>query len=135
MPSRAEVLGNRTIRRQKALGVAGGFEPLPATLALTRRPMRVLTPVVEVATLAMFHTGQDLALGRPIALQLIGDHHPRRVVQAFEPLAEELLGRLVVASTLHQEIESIPVLIHCPPEVMPLPVDREEDFVQMPRVA
>jgi hypothetical protein len=55
MPSRAEVLGNGTIRRQKALGMTGGFEPLHATLTLTRRPMRILTPVIEVATLAMFN--------------------------------------------------------------------------------
>jgi hypothetical protein len=30
--------------------------------------MRVLTAVIEVAALAMFDAGQDLALGRAIAL-------------------------------------------------------------------
>jgi hypothetical protein len=71
MPSRSEMLGNGSIRRQKALRMTGRFESLYATLALTRRPMRVLTAVIEIAALAMFHPGQNLALGRTVALQLI----------------------------------------------------------------
>ncbi len=51
----------------------GGFEAWHATLALTRRPMRVFAAVIEVATLPMFHPGQELALGRAVALELIGD--------------------------------------------------------------
>ena len=73
MPSRAEVLGDGTICRQKALGMTGGFEPLHATLALTRRSMGVLTPVVEIAALAMFHSGEHLALGGTVAFELIRD--------------------------------------------------------------
>ena len=37
MPSGSEVLGNRSIGRQKTLGMAGGLEPLHATLPLARR--------------------------------------------------------------------------------------------------
>jgi hypothetical protein len=73
MPSRAEALGNGTIRGQKALGMTGGFEPWHATLGLTRRPMGVLTPFVEIAALAMFHCGENLALGGTVALELIRD--------------------------------------------------------------
>lgn len=71
MLARSEVLGNGSIRRQKALGMPGGFEPLHAPFALPRRPMRALTPIIEVATLAMFHAGQDLTLGRAVALEFI----------------------------------------------------------------
>jgi hypothetical protein len=39
-----------------------GFEPLHATLTLTRRPVRILAPVIEVATLAMFHARENLSL-------------------------------------------------------------------------
>ena len=70
MPSWSEVLGDRAIRRQKTLGMPGGFEALHAPLALTRRPMRVFTPVLEVATVPMFHPREALALGRAVALQL-----------------------------------------------------------------
>jgi hypothetical protein len=44
----SEVLGNESIRRQKSLGMPRGFEPLHATLSLTRRPMRVLTPIIKI---------------------------------------------------------------------------------------
>src|SRR5438105_4230395 len=47
MPSRAKVLGDGSIRREKTLRMTGRFEPLPATRALPCRPMRVLTPMIE----------------------------------------------------------------------------------------
>ena len=91
MPSRSEVLGNGAIRRQKTLGMPRGFEPLHAPLMLARRPMGVLTPIIEIPALAMFHPGQYLALGRAIAFELIRDDDPRHVLQALQQLAEELL--------------------------------------------
>jgi hypothetical protein len=79
MPPGSEVVGKRSIRGQEPLGMAGRCEPLHPILALTRRPMRVLTPVIEIPTLAMFHPREELALGRAIALQFIGDDHARHV--------------------------------------------------------
>ena len=84
------MVGNGTVGRQEALSVAGGLEPLHAPFTLTRRPMRVLTPVVEIAALTMLDPRQNLALGRTVAPQLIGDHHPRHTGEALEQLAEEL---------------------------------------------
>jgi hypothetical protein len=69
MPSRTEVLSNGSIRRQKALRMPGGFEPLHAIFPLARRPMRVLTPIIEIAALAMLHPWQYLTLRRTVALQ------------------------------------------------------------------
>jgi hypothetical protein len=54
MPSWSEVLGNRTIRGQKALGVPRRLEPLHAIFTLPRRPVRVLAAIIEVAALPMF---------------------------------------------------------------------------------
>jgi hypothetical protein len=50
--------------------------------------------------LAMVYAGENLTLGGPVALQLIGDDDPRYVDQPLEQLAEELLRRLLVMSTL-----------------------------------
>src|SRR5262249_38244852 len=82
--SGAEMLGNRTICGEKPLRMAGRFEPLHATLALARRPMGVLTPVVQMAALAMFHPRQDLPLRGTIALQFIRDDDPWDVLTPFE---------------------------------------------------
>jgi hypothetical protein len=48
-----------------------GLKPLHTILALTRWPMRVLTAVIEIATLAMFNAWENLALRRAVALQFI----------------------------------------------------------------
>ena len=111
-----------------------GLEPLHAMLALTRRPMRVLTAVIEIATLAVFDPGQHLALGRAVALELIGDDDPWHVLQPLEQLAEKLLRRLLVAPALHQDIQHVIVLVNSAPQVMALPVDGQKDFIQVPFV-
>src|SRR5215471_3468371 len=104
-------------------------------LPLARWPMGVLTPVIEIATLAMFHPGQDLPFGRAITLELVRDDHPWHVLQALEQLAKELLRRLLVAAALHQDVEDVVVLIYRAPEIMALPINRQKHFVQVPLVS
>ena len=84
MTSRSEVLGDGVIRGQKALGMPCRCKPLHATLPLARWPMRVLTPIIERAALTMFDPGQDLPLGRAVALELIGDDDAWHVLQPLE---------------------------------------------------
>lgn len=57
MPSWPEVLGNGAVGREETLRMPGGFEPLHVVLALPRGPMGVLTPVIEITTLAVFDPG------------------------------------------------------------------------------
>jgi hypothetical protein len=71
----------------------------------------------------MFHPGQDLAFGGAITLQLIRDEHPRDVCQALQQFPEELLGRNFMAAVLHKNVEHVPVLIHCPPQIVAFTVD------------
>ena len=132
MPSWSEVLGDRSIRGQKTLGMPGGFEPLHVILALTRRPMRVLTPVIEIATLAVFHARQDLSLRSAVALELIRDDDPWYVQQALEELAEKLLCRLLIAPPLYKDVKDVVVLIHRAPQIMALAVDGQKYFIQVP---
>ncbi len=63
-----EVLGDGAVRSEEALGMTRRFEALHAPLALTRRPMRVLTAVIEIPTLTMFDTRQSLTLRGAVAL-------------------------------------------------------------------
>src|SRR5215510_15927336 len=117
MSSWSEVLGNGTIRGQGALGVPWGFKPLHAPFPLARWPMRVFAPVIAITTLAMLHPGQDLARGGAVALQLIGDDDPWYILPPREQLAEKLLGGVLVAATLHQNVEDVIVLIHRAPQI------------------
>jgi hypothetical protein len=44
----------------------------------------------------MLHTWQDLAFGRTIAPELVGNDHARHVVQPFEELAEKAFCRFLI---------------------------------------
>src|SRR5262245_32243455 len=126
MSSGSEVLGDRTIGRQEALSMTCRLKPLHTALALTCRPMRVLTRIIEIAALTMLYAREHLALRRAIAFEFISDDHAWDVEQAFEELAEELLGRLLIAPPLHEDVEDVIVLIDCPPQVMPLTMFEQE---------
>jgi hypothetical protein len=96
--------------------------------------MRVLTPVLERAMLAMCHPRHHLAFGGG-ALALIRDEHPGRVWQAFEQLFDECLDRPLVATTLHQDVEDVLVLIHCPLQVMASAMNGENHLAKLPMVS
>ena len=76
----------------------------------------MLRTVVEVPMLTVLDTREPLALRRAIALELLRHEPPGDVLTAFEELAEELLGRLLVAPPLHEDVEHYAVLIHRPPQ-------------------
>src|SRR5919109_4326541 len=135
MPSRAKVLGDGSVRRQKALGMSRRLQPLHAIFALACGAMRVLATIIEVATLAMLDPGQALARGRAITLELVRDNHPWHVLQALEQLTKKLLGGLFVAPALHENVEDVVVLVDSAPEVKALPVDRQKHLIQVPFVA
>jgi hypothetical protein len=116
------------------LGMPGGFEPLHPILALARGAMRVFAPVIEVATLAMLHPGQELPLHHAVAPELIGDHHAWYVWQPFEQLAKELLRGLLVAAALYQDVEDVVVLIDGAPEVMTFTIDGEKHLIEVPLI-
>ena len=54
MPTRTEMLGDGTVRREKTWSVAGRFKPLHASLPLTGRVVGVLGAILEIPMLAMF---------------------------------------------------------------------------------
>src|SRR5215471_6817543 len=134
MPSGSKVLGNRSVRRQKALGMTRRLQPLHTILTLTRGTMGMLTPVVQIATLAVFDPGQDLSFGRAVALQLLRDDDPRDISQALEQLAKELLRRVLIAPALDQNVEDVVVLVDSAPQVMTFAMNRQKHLVQVPLV-
>ena len=94
----------------------------------------MLRAVIEVAVLAVLHPRKNLPLRRAIAFQLVRDDHPGHVGQALEEFAEELLRRLLVPTTLDENIQHVAVLVHSTPQGMPLTVDRQKHLLQMPLV-
>jgi hypothetical protein len=93
------------------------------------------TPVLEGATLPVFHPGEELALRRAGALELVGNDDAGRVLQALEPLTEQLLRRVLVPAALPQNLQHGIILIHRTPQVMPFATDRSKHLGQVPGVA
>jgi hypothetical protein len=91
--------------------------------------MRVLTAVIEIATLPVLDARQQLALRCAIALEFVRDDHAWHIHQALEELAEELLCCLLVAPLLYEDIEDVIVLIHGAPQVMTLAMDGQKYLV------
>ena len=48
---------------------------------------------------------------------------------------KEARGRPAIAPRLDQNVDDVAVLVHGPPQILPLPLDGHEEFVQVPRVA
>ncbi len=82
----------------------------------------------------MLHMLQHLPPGCSVACQLVRDEYARHILAALEELAEELFGSTLVPATLHQYVQHVALLVFSPPQVVRLPVDLEEDFVQMPLI-
>jgi hypothetical protein len=74
--SRAKVRRDRSIRGQEALGVTRRLEALHRARPLARWLVGVCGAIVHIAMLSMCHTGQHLARGGAVALELVGDEHP-----------------------------------------------------------
>jgi len=58
--------------------------------------------------------------------------HLWHVLEPFEQLAEKLLGSLLVAPALHQDIQHAIVLVNHAPQVMALAIDGQKDLAQVP---
>jgi hypothetical protein len=69
-----------------------------------------------------------------VALELIRDDHPGDILTAFEELAEEFLGRVLIPPPLYENIQHMTVLIHGAPQIVVLLIDREEHLIQVPLI-
>ena len=110
------------------------FKPPHALLLLAGRLMRILGAVVQVSMLPMFHPGQELMHGRPVAFQFVRDDHPRHIGQPFQELAEESLRCLLVATALDENIQDIAILVDGPPQVVAFAMDGQKDLVPVPLI-
>ena len=115
MVSRKQVI-DLIVSRQEALCLAGRFELLHLPLSSACRLVRVLRSVIEALMLAMLDAGHDLPLCRAVAGKLVGDHDTGRPHLLLQQLAQQPLGRLLVASALDQNIEHHPGLVHGAPQ-------------------
>ncbi len=74
--------------------------------------------------------------GWHITSQLVGDNHLRLdAILRVEHTMQEALCGVLVASTLNQDVQHGSILVDGTPQPVPMLVDRERRFVQVPLVA
>lgn len=74
-----------------------------------------------------------LFLGGDVALERVGDQHPRDLLEALASLAKEPLSGFGRASALDET--EVAFLIDRPPERMMLAIRRDDPFIQVPLIA
>ena len=82
----------------------------------------------------MFDSGKNFSFCCSVAFQLVGDDHSGNISQSLQQFTEETLGGFSITTGLHQDIECIPILIHCPPEIVMLALEGEPHLIQIPFV-
>lgn len=91
MAARVEVLADRPVGREEALGLPWRLESLHLSFSLSGRLVRILGPIVKISALPMLDALEDLPLCRAVARQLVGDDHPRGEALAVQQLPEKPL--------------------------------------------
>jgi EamA-like transporter family len=128
--------GQRPPSRPEALEPQHGSRPAldPAVVLLDQVVEPAAAPVPgEAPELAVALHLPDRA---GVALEAVGDDGPRVArVLATECLAEEALGRLLVARGAEQEVDRLPGAVDGPVQVAPAPADPDEGLVDVPRPA
>ena len=74
-------------------------------------------------------------MGNTVAAQLVGHETNRFLSLTFQETPKESPRRTPVPAGLDEEVNQVPVLVHRAPEILALTVDRDENFVQKPRIA
>ena len=135
MAAWAKVRSNDSVHLNEALGVPNGLEPSHSPLPLTRRFMRVLSPIVQVPVLSMSNAGDDDPFSRPVAAQLVRNDHERFATSGPQQLTKESDRSKPNPLWLNENIKHDAVLINRSPEVVGDAVDLQEDLIQMPFIA
>lgn len=125
--------GSKADRKRWACPADPETPQLP--LLLPRRLVRILRPVVPALVRSMLDPRSYFALGRPVALELVGDHHARPVAAAPQPLAEEALRGVLVPRGSNPDIEDVALRVHRSPQVTARAVDFKEDLLPVPLIS
>ena len=96
--------------------------------------MRVLSSIVQIATLPMFNFRKQLAFCHTVAPWFVGDEDTWHILQALQQPLEEALRCPGIAAALHQNVEHDAILVNGTPEIMQYSLDTNEHLIEVPLV-
>src|SRR3954452_1611032 len=130
-----EDVGELIVGGEKPLHLPRRLKALHDPLSSSGRLVGILRPIIETLVLPMLDAGHDFTLGRCVAAQLVSDQHTRRAALLLQQLAQQALGRLLVAPALDEDIENEALLVNRAPEPMLCAGDGDDDLIEVPLVA
>jgi len=130
-----EEVGDRVMNGDETLEMPGGLDSLHDPLSLSRRLMGILRPVIQSLVRTMFDAGHNVAFGRAVGSEFIGDHDAWRMALTFQKLSHQTFGSVGITAALHQHIENEAILIDSSPQPMFLAANGDDDLIEMPFVA
>ncbi len=83
----------------------------------------------------MIHRRHDRPERHAVAFQLVRDQAKRNLCLTLQELEKEALRCTTVAPRLDEDIDHVAVLIDGPPEILPLALNGDKDFVNVPSIA
>ncbi len=96
--------------------------------------MRDFGAIVRVLGRVMGDQRHDVPMCNTVAAQLVG-HEPHGFLSlTFQEFPKEFSRRAPVPAGLDEEVDQVTVLVDRTPQILALTVDRDEDFVQKPRI-
>ena len=123
------------MNRQKSLRLACRFEPSHLSFSLSGRLMRHFSPIVGILSRVVGHERHDTPVRCRVAPELVRHQPPRFASLPLQELAKEPFGRVGTSMFLNEDVDHIPILVHGPPEIVPLALNVHEDFIQVPHVS
>ena len=91
--------------------------------------------VVGIDPVDMLNGRHDFTVSGVITAEFIGVKPTGFAALAFDQAAKEPNRGFLIASPLHENINGVPILIDRTPEILMLPVNGDDDFIQMPGIA
>ena len=97
--------------------------------------MRDFGAIVRVSGRVVGDHGHDVPMCDSVAAQLVGHQTHGLLSLPLQEFPKKSPRRTPVPAGLDEEVDQVTILIHSAPEILALTVDRDEDFVQEPRIA
>lgn len=96
--------------------------------------MAVFGAVIQPPVREMPDRQSELSSGRDVRFQLVRDHPPRAGALLPEKSGQQTPCSLCITAGLHDFVEDVAVLVHCPPQPVRLALDQDADLIKMPDI-
>ena len=135
MSADSEEILNDAVHRCKTLQMGSRLEPAHLAFPRAGRLMRDFRAIVFILPGTVDHRRHHGTVRGRVTAQLVRDQPARLAALSFQQLAEEPLGRPLIAPRLHEDVKDVAVFVDSTPQILLPALDLDEQLVQMPGAA